>query len=125
MLATASIFRALLELRQSDTEVSAEKLNESIAEDVLAEDILPLLLMSEPPREPDEAIDECLAEAEKCVAALRGMAIARRIVEISQDLVLAERNNDFAMRDRLVGEQIDLARMKYELERSNFSEEKY
>ncbi|MGI9035755.1 MAG: DNA primase [Pyrinomonadaceae bacterium] len=125
MLATASIFRALLALGESGAEISSESLNEMVAEDVLAEDILPILMMSEPPREPDEAIDEILAEAEKCVAALRGMAIARRIVEISQELVLAERNRDVELRDRLVNEQIDLARLKYELERSNFSDEKY
>ncbi|MGI8467328.1 MAG: DNA primase [Pyrinomonadaceae bacterium] len=125
MLATAAIFRALFSLRESGAEITSEKLNELVAEDVLAEDILPILLMSESPREPDETIDDCLSEAEKCVAALRGMAIARRIVEISQKMVLAERNNDVGLRDRLVGEQLDLARMKYELERSNFSEEKY
>ena len=125
LLATAAIFRALLTLHRSNAEVSSEKLNEMVGEDVLAEDVLPLLLMSEPPRDTDEAIDESLAEAEKCVAALRGMAIARRIVEISRELVLAEQSGDFTLRDRLITEQIDLARMKYELERSNFSEEKY
>lgn len=125
MLATASIFRALLTLHQSNAEISSETLNQLVADDILAEDILPILLMSESPREPDEAIDDCLADAEKCVTALRGMAIARRIVEISQELVLAEQNNDITLRNRLVSEQINLARMKYELERSNFSDEKY
>ena len=125
MLATASIFRALFELRRANAQISTETLTDLVADDVLAEDILPILMMCEPPREGDEAIDEVLAEAENCVAALRGMAIARRIVEISQELVLAEQISDFALRDRLVGEQIELARMKYELERANFSEEKY
>lgn len=125
MLATSAIFRALQTLRESKTEFSSDVLSEMVADDVLAEDILPILLMSESPREVGEAIDDCLGEAEKCLAALRGMAIGRRIVELSQELALAEQKGDFEMRDRLVGEQIDLARMKYELERANFSDEKY
>lgn len=124
-LATASIFRALLHLRQTGAEVSSENLTELTAEDILVEDILPVLLMSAPPRDADEAIDEILKDSENCVAALRGMAIARRIVEISQGLVLAEQNKDFDLRNRLVNEQINLARMKQELERVNFTDERY
>ncbi|HYP51191.1 MAG TPA: DNA primase, partial [Pyrinomonadaceae bacterium] len=118
-LATAAVFRALLTIRQNGKEFTAENLTELVSEDAQAEDILPILLMSEPPREPDEAIDEVLAEAEKCVFTLRGMAIANRILEISQELVSAEQTGDFALRDRLVREQIDLARLKHELEKAN------
>jgi DNA primase len=124
-LATASIFRALLTLRKTGAEVSAETLTELTADDALVEDILPVLLMGDAPREPDEAIDEVLVEAENCVAALRGMAISKRIVEISQELVLAERKGDAELLNRLVQEQMDLARMKFELERSNFSDASY
>jgi DNA primase len=124
-LATASIFRALLTIRETGAEVSAETLTELTADDALVEDIVPVLLMGESPREPDEAIDEALAEAEKCVAALRGMAISRRIVEISQEMVLAEQHGDMESRNRLVSEQLDLARMKFELERANFTDDHY
>lgn len=120
-LATASIFRAFLTVQNSDTEFNAENLMELIADDPLAEDLLPLILMSEAPRDADEAIDEVLAEAEKCLAALRAMAISRRIVEISQEMVAAEQNGDVQLRDALVLEQLDLARLKLELERSNVS----
>jgi DNA primase, catalytic core len=118
-LATASLFRAFLILHRDGREFTAENLNELISEDSQAEDVLPLLLMSEPARDPDEAIDDCLAEAEKCVFALRSMAIANRILEISQELVLAEQSGDFDLRDRLVAEQIELARLKYEIEKAN------
>ena len=124
-LATASIFRALFSLRENGGEVSAETLSELTADDALVEDILPVLLMGEAPREPDEAIDEVLVEAERCVFALRGMAISKRIVEISQELVLAEQNGDLELRNRLVNEQIELARMKFDLERANFSDAHY
>jgi hypothetical protein len=44
------------------------------------------------------------------------MAISRRILEISQEMVFAEQSGDFALRDSLVVEQIDLARLKHNLE---------
>jgi hypothetical protein len=118
-LATASVFRALLTIQQDGKQFTAEKLADLVSDDLQVEEVLPLLLMAEPPREPDEAIDEILAEAEKCVFTLRGMAISNRILEISQGLVNAEQTGDFELRDRLVREQIDLARLKYELEKAN------
>ncbi len=124
-LATASIFRALLTIRAQGGDVCADALTKLTADDALVEDILPVLLLSESPREADEAIDEVLKEAENCLAALRGMAISRRIVEISQEMVLAEQAGNFEARDRLVSEQLDLARIKYQLEHANFSDESY
>jgi replicative DNA helicase len=121
-LATAGVFRALLTLQRNGEEITAENLTNLVSDDSQAEDILPILLMSEPPREPDEAIDEVLAEAEKCVFTLRGMAIANRILEISQELVNAERNGDIELRDQLVREQIELARLKYEIEKANVTD---
>lgn len=118
-LATAAVFRALLTIQQDGKQFTAENLQNLVSDDLQAEEVLPLLLMSEPPREPDEAIDEVLAEAEKCVFTLRGMAIANRILEISQELVNAEQAGDVQLRDQLVREQIDLARLKYELEKAS------
>jgi len=118
-LATASVFRALLTIEQDGKQFTAENLENLVSDDLQVEEVLPLLLMAEPPREPDEAIDEVLAEAEKCVFTLRGMAIANRILEISQELVNAEQTGDFELRDRLVREQIEWARTKYELEKAN------
>jgi DNA primase len=118
-LATASVFRALLTIQQDGKQFTAENLENLVSDDLQVEEVLPLLLMAAPPREPDEAIDEILAEAEKCVFTLRGMAISNRILEISQGLVNAEQTGDFELRDRLVREQIDLARLKYELEKAN------
>lgn len=71
--------------------------------------------MSEPAREPDEAIDEALSEAENCLATLRSMAISQRILEISQELIFAEQMEDLELRDQLVSKQIELARMKRDL----------
>ncbi len=116
MLATAEVFRALLKLKEKGLEVSSENLLKLTADDAGASDFVPVLLMSEPAREKDEAIDEVLIEAENCVATLRGMAISSRILDISQELVYAEQNGDIVRRDALVMEQIELARIKRDLE---------
>ncbi len=115
-LATAEVFRALLALKEIGSPVTGENLLELVSDDVAASDFVPVLMMSEPAREKDDAIDEVSREAEGCVIALRSMAISRRILEISQEMVFAEQNGDFALRDSLVVEQIDLARLKHSLE---------
>ncbi len=115
-LATAEVFRALLALREIGTEVTGESLLQIIEDDAAASDFASVLLLSEPAREKDEAIDEVLVEAENCVATLRGMAISRRILDISQELSYAEQVGDIELRDRLVMEQIELARLKRDLE---------
>ena len=116
-LATAEVFRALLALQEIGTEINGENLLALVEDDAAASDFVSVLLLSEPAREADEAIDEVLRAAENCVATLRGMAITRRILDISQELVFAEQTGDVRLRDQLVMEQIDLARLKRELER--------
>ncbi len=116
-LATAEVFRALLALKEIGSDVTGENLLELVQDDAAASDFVPVLLMSEPARDLDEAIDVVLREAENCVATLRSMAIASRILEISQELVFAEQTGDFDLRDALVAEQINLARMKRDFEK--------
>lgn len=116
-LATAEVFRALLALREIGTEINGENLLALVEDDAAASDFASVLLLSEPAREKDDAIDEVLREAEGCVVALRSMAISRRILEISQELVFAEQSGDLNARDALVMEQIELARLKHGLEK--------
>ncbi|MEZ5344264.1 MAG: DNA primase [Pyrinomonadaceae bacterium] len=116
MLSTASVFEALLELFRSGEKVSRKTLLEQTGEDVVAQDVVPIIMLGEPAREPDEALDEVLIEAENCLASLRSMAISRRILEISQELAVAEQNSDSQSLARLVNEQIELAKMKRELQ---------
>jgi len=115
-LGTAEVFRAFLALREIGSEINGVNLLALVEDDAEASDFISVLLLSEAAREKDEAIDEVLNEAENCVASLRGMAISHRILDISQELVFAEQNNDIALRDELVMEQISLARLKRDLE---------
>ncbi len=115
-LATASVFKALLELQKTGAEITLESLLELVEMDETASDFVPVLMMSEPPREQGDAIDEVLHDAESCVFTLRIMAISNRILEISQDLILAEQSGNSELLGHLVTEQIGLARLKRDLQ---------
>lgn len=116
MLATANVFRAVLELQKKSAEITLESLLELVNDDETASDFVPVLMMSEPPREADDAIDEVLHDAESCVFTLRSMAISTRILEISQELILAEQSGNSELLGQLVTEQIGLARLKRDLQ---------
>ncbi|MCU1288756.1 MAG: primase [Acidobacteria bacterium] len=116
MLTTASVFRALFEVQDKGLEISLDNLLDLVREDETAGDFVPVLFMSEPLREKGEAIDEVLRQAEDCVFTLRSMAISNRILDISQELILAEQSGDSELVGQLVGEQIELARLKRELQ---------
>lgn len=111
-LATGPLFEALVRLDASDRETSLKNLLDETSEHPFSTDLVPVLWMSEPPRDEGEALDEVLSEAESCAASLRTMAIERRILEISHELAAAEQNSESAVIDQLVKEQIELARMK-------------
>jgi DNA primase len=117
-LASASLFHALFEAEKRSLEMTAENLSALLEEDDgPAHDLLPLLLMSNAPRGEGESVDEIREEAEKCVFALRSMAISHRTSEISRELTQAEQTGDTASLIKLAAEQIALARLKHELER--------
>jgi len=115
-LATASVFKAVIELQKNGAEITLESLLELVEGDDLASDFVPVLMMSEPPREAGDAIDEVLHDAESCVFTLRSMAISNRILDISQDLILAEQSGNVELLGHLVTEQIELARLKRDLQ---------
>jgi DNA primase len=115
-LATSSIFHALIDIHERNLIFSSETLFGLIEDDIAAQDILPLILMSENLRSNGEAIDETQREAENCLSTLRAMAINRRIWEINQELNTAEISGHIELRDSLVLEQISLTRVKRSLE---------
>lgn len=73
-LASAGVFRALIELETNGAEINALNLQNLAGES----DLLSIVLLNEQQRAADEAIDDYLARAEKCVITLRTMAIERR-----------------------------------------------
>ena len=73
-LTTASVFRALFEIKEKGLEFTSENLLELTEDDPGASDFVPVLLMSEPAREKDEAIDEVIDRSRKlrCNTAFNG-----------------------------------------------------
>ncbi len=111
-LATASIFQALIHLQQNGNQPTLENLTKLVSDDAIAEDLLPILFMSEPPREEDEAIDDVFKLAEKDLIALRLMALSNRIIEISQQVIIARENKNDELCNQLSMQQFELEKLK-------------
>ncbi|MBC7796395.1 MAG: DNA primase, partial [Pyrinomonadaceae bacterium] len=110
-LASSDIFRALVELSANNAEINAETLQNKVGDS----DMLSILLLSEPPREIDEPIDEYLERAERCVITLRFMAIENRILVLKNELATAEQNGENERFNSLMNEQLQLSRLRNEL----------
>jgi DNA primase len=111
-LPTASIFRALIEIEEEGADVDFTTLTAKTADDPLAADFVPLLLMGESGRAEGEAVDDTLATAESCLNALHLMMVDRRINELSVEISTAERMGDTERRDRLALEHLEWARRR-------------
>jgi DNA primase len=115
-LPTAAIFRALVEIEAAGGAVDFSTLSAQTEDDPVAADLVPLLLMSEPQRADGEAVDDTLANAESCLAALRLMNLDRRITELGSEIAAAERAGDMERRDRLALEHLEWTRRKMQIE---------
>ena len=80
-------------------------------------DLAQVLLAGKPRRERDDAIDTVLHDAENCVFSLRNMAITNRIMEISRDATIAEQSNDSTRFNQLTFEQLELEKIRRDLQR--------
>jgi len=110
-LPTAAVFQILKELEREGAEVAFATLGERTADDPVAADLVPLLLMSEP-NHGEPATDDPMADAERCLVALRLMKVDRRLKELAAEIAAAERAGDDARRDRLVMENLEWTRLR-------------
>jgi DNA primase len=108
VLPTAAIFRALKELGACDKEISFESLTEATADNLMAAEFLPRLMMNEPA----ESFDESLADANSCLDALRLMKLDRDIDELSTQIAEADRNGENEERDRLAMKKLGLSKQR-------------
>jgi DNA primase len=114
-LATAPIFAALYELRQKQSRPTIDTLLNIVGGDEYFDDLVPLLMMSEPKRETGDAIDDVLHDAENCIFTLRSMAIENRINDVNRELIIAEQARDQIAMNELVAEQLELAQIRRSL----------
>jgi DNA primase len=116
-LSTAEIFIAFITAHEMGQEINPETLFEHIGDDEISLDLAHELLKGKPRREGDEALDEVLHQAEDCVFSLRNMAIANRIMEISREATLAEQAGNDELFSELTFEQLELEKIRRELQR--------
>ncbi len=116
-LATAEIFSAMIDLHTSGEDVDAEQLFGYIGDDEDTLELARSVFSNVRPRPLEEPIDQTLHEAENCVFTLRNMAISNRILEISREAAAAEQSGDVDLFRELTYEQLELEKIRRELQR--------
>ena len=107
-LATSAIFRALAALGKDEREISFDSLSEATADNSMAAEFLPRLMMNEPA----ESFDESLADANSCLDALRLLKLDRDIDELSTQIAEADRMGENQERDRLAMKKLELSKQR-------------
>jgi len=107
-LATSAIFQAIAALGKEDKEISFDSLSEATADNSMAAEFLPRLMMNEPA----ESFDESLADANSCLNALRLMKLDREIDELSAQIAEADRTGADEERDRLAMKKLELSKQR-------------
>jgi DNA primase len=106
-LATAPIFRALLELERENIEIDFDSLTQKTADDAVTSALLPMLLMSESLHASNEHY-----APEECIYTFRLMKLQQRIDEIRAELSAAERAGDVEKVSRLSTDQTELEKVR-------------
>ena len=106
-LATASLFKALLELERDGVEIDFDSLTHKTDGDEFAGKLIPLFLMDSSLHASNEHY-----VAGECVATFRLMKVEQRIEELRRELVAAEREQDSEKVSRLSAEQIQLSALR-------------
>jgi len=114
-LVTGPIFQALMSRMANGNLPTPDELHMLFADDEMLHDITGMLQLVEPKRQPGEVIDDLLRSAENCICTLRKLAIDNRLGSIAQELIAAENSTDVALLNSLVGEQLELARIRQDL----------
>ena len=116
-LATSDIFSAIVNAFKAREVVTPEFMFEQLGDDEDSLNIAYDVLKGEPRRPHDEALDETRKEAENCVFSLRSMAISHRTLEISREAAIAEQAGDQDLFNQLTYEQLELEKIRRELQR--------
>jgi DNA primase len=107
-LASATIFRALVNLDKEDQEIGFDSLSAATADDSQAGELLARLMMTDT----TESFDESLTAADSCLDALRVTKLDRDIDELGSELAEAERAADGEKLNRLAMEQLELKKRR-------------
>jgi len=115
-LSAGELFSVFVEIHNANNEITPETLLEHL-DDEISVDLAHELLKGAPRREKEDAMDKVLHEAENCVFSMRNMAIANRTMEISREAAIAERAGDVDLFNQLTFEQLELEKIRRDLQR--------
>jgi DNA primase len=106
-LATAPLFKALIELEHEGVEIDFDNLSRKTEGDAFAENMIPMVLMNSSLHGSNENY-----VAEQCVWTFRLMKVEQRIEELRRELAIAEREQDTDRVSKLSAEQIQLSSLR-------------
>ena len=106
-LATAPLFKALLELERDGVEIDFDNLSRKTEGDAFAEKMIPMVLMNSSLHGSNEHY-----VADQCVSTFRLMKVEQRIEELRRELAIAEREQDSEKVSKLSAEQIQLSSLR-------------
>jgi DNA primase len=89
-LPTAGVFQALKHLSKDGKNITFESLSEITADDRVAKQVLPRILITEPA----ESFDESLSDAEKCINTIRLERLSRLVEELTRQIAGALTSGD-------------------------------
>ena len=107
-LATTPLFSAIAKLNEEESEINFDSLSAETADNPAVGELLARLMLADP----TENFDEALAQADRCVDALRLMKLDRQIDEMAAEIAEAERGGEPEKRDRLVLEKHELSKQR-------------
>jgi DNA primase len=110
-LASAMIFRALVDLVEADKEIGFDSLSSATADDPQAGELLARLMMTET----SESFDEAAAAADKSLKAIKLLNVERAIEELRSQLAEAQRTADDEKLYRLAMEEQELKKRRASL----------
>jgi len=114
-LYSADIFAAFVRIHEDGEEIGIESLLEHLGDDEGLREFGVRLISDATRRDAAVPIDAVLSEAEKCIVAMRAMAINHRTGEISREAAIAEQAGDAELLEQLTYEQIELEKIRREL----------
>ena len=106
-LATAPLFKALLELESEGAAIDFDNLSRKTEGDTFAEKMIPMVLINSSLHGSNEHY-----VAEQCVWTFRLMKVEQRIEELRRELAIAEREQDSEKVSKLSAEQIQLSSLR-------------
>ncbi|HAF16236.1 MAG TPA: DNA primase [Blastocatellia bacterium] len=110
-LATAPIFRALIDGEREGATINFDFLSQRTEGNPVS-DLLPSLLMIEFDESEEGQFSARQLAAERCLDALRLMKVDRLISDLTSEIAAAERNGEVERRDQLSTEHLELARLR-------------